>query len=841
MVLPLVLFLSTSCFSPSESDGFSSSFPNSNKETSTAHTITHTISEKAVYLGTGAALSSLSFFSRLGWGISQILPWAKTTGEECLLLSDLCQLAAERIVEQAFKKSSPPIKHGNSAVLPSQLSWHLNQLLLSQIPSFTTQEKELLHFLENRWLAKATGFFPFQINWICPCFGVSVQVHPETTSSYARNPGTNFSRTYEQRLKMWKASLPQPDHYPLILTRPADLRAYFPDYVEVSQGEKIQNTVERLVEQLGNRTIKIVVDLSSYLEHCANNRATWLTTWSAYKKEFARACKESGLDLHQILCIQRVLYNEIGGVRLLPLTASSTESEEKYRFLLEWISLFGLSANRVELDRVSFSVSAPSPDFPIASPPSREPFLSNLRTFEKKWRSDLPQKALLVRSTIHLLKGILEELSDEGWEEVTSSPTKASIAHLSFLQIQEKLKELETHESHFFETASHIEEIHASLSALLEVFDIFTFEDFPEIYRDLLIDIPKSLKSYTSCALHASGMTSIAGIFKAVEKTAGKTPRILYGENAYFECIKAAERIAHAVAIVDAAEQDWAEVDLILSQFNPALKRIETNPFEYRVENVAEVVHRALSARSGKPLTLALDCTLDFINSPRVGKLLEEFRKEIRSGRLNIICYRSGLKFDLFGMDNYAGAPLFMIHNGDEKWRAFDLLLADPALQTDRLSLNWFCLAYLYTGKELEEYRKQIFANTRALLNRIPSGLLSDGHYRIVPVESDADAAFLDIKISGPLHEIRGATLVGGSIYLKCMEGRQPIFYRPSLGFYHPNFTMLFGEENTTIRLTLGLDPAQVDILAECFEKIDSLNRSNPLLHHTSEDDKTDY
>jgi hypothetical protein len=57
------------------------------------------------------------------------------------------------------------------------------------------------------------------------------------------------------------------------------------------------------------------------------------------------------------------------------------------------------------------------------------------------------------------------------------------------------------------------------------------------------------------------------------------------------------------------------------------------------------------------------------------------------------------------------------------------------------------------------------------------------------------------------------------------MEGGQPIFYRPSLGFYHPNFTMLFGEENTTIRLTLGLDPAQVDILAECFEKIDALNR----------------
>ena len=63
------------------------------------------------------------------------------------------------------------------------------------------------------------------------------------------------------------------------------------------------------------------------------------------------------------------------------------------------------------------------------------------------------------------------------------------------------------------------------------------------------------------------------------------------------------------------------------------------------------------------------------------------------------------------------------------------------------------------------------------------------------------------------------------------MEGGHQIFYRPSLGFYHPNFTMLFGEESSTIRLTLGLDPAQVDLLVECFEMIDALNGSETLPH----------
>ncbi|HEY5236511.1 MAG TPA: hypothetical protein VIJ14_10060, partial [Rhabdochlamydiaceae bacterium] len=92
------------------------------------------------------------------------------------------------------------------------------------------------------------------------------------------------------------------------------------------------------------------------------------------------------------------------------------------------------------------------------------------------------------------------------------------------------------------------------------------------------------------------------------------------------------------------------------------------------------------------------------------------------------------------------------------------------------------------------------------------------------------DPAFIDIKIFGAFHEIRGAALVGGCLFMKCMEGGHPIFYRPSLGFYHPNFTMLFNKECTTIRLTLGLDPAQVDVLAKCFEMIDKLNDSPQLV-----------
>lgn len=377
----------------------------------------------------------------------------------------------------------------------------------------------------------------------------------------------------------------------------------------------------------------------------------------------------------------------------------------------------------------------------------------------------------------------------------------------------------------FFDTISHIEQIQASFTPLLEIFSPFAFSDFPSIYHNLLSSIPPKLKLLTSYGIHASGMTSLAGIFKAMERSIGKSPRILYGENTYFEIIHTINMISNGCSIEEATEEDWENADLIIAQFNPVLKRIDFDVTDYKVEKIAETLHKALKAREGKPLTVALDSTLDYINSPQTSRLLHEFQDHIVSGALNLICYRSGLKFDLLGMDNYCGAPFYMIHNEDTKWDAFDFLCEDPVLQTDSLSLHWFCLAYKYAAPHLELYRQQVFDNTRRFFEKIPQRLLTNKNvdYRIIPVDEESNLAFVDIKVYGPLHKLR-ASLAGGYLLLKCMEGKHPIFNRPSLGFYHPNFSLLFSEKCSTIRLTLGLDPAQVDLFAKCFETIDSLN-----------------
>ncbi|MES2345314.1 MAG: hypothetical protein V4494_05200 [Chlamydiota bacterium] len=792
----------------------------------TSSTIFHDLSEKALYLGAGSVLSSISFIAKLGWAICLVSPWTSNISNECYLLSTLCERTAKRLFTHTFTKSHSSFS-SFEGIPPAYHSWYLNQALLSQIPTFSEEDKKLLFFLEKRWLAKATGFFSSVIHWLCPCFKIFMQVHPETTNSYARDPSNKFSHTYLNRVEEWKQSLPHPEQYPLILTRPFDCHEYLPSYIGAAQYEKIETILERCALQIRTLNSKVVVDLTQVLPQDASDKELWIKAWNAYRAVFSQRCKKLNLDPSHIICIQTVKQEEIGGIRLLPLIdAPSNTLNQHHHFLLEWISKFGISANRIELDRwTGIPTSSSHSSLPIPFQ-SKEEFVSYLDFFDHTWKSDQPEKTLMVAGALQLLKGLCAHISDTQWNEIISSKAKLSVIQLSFLKIQEQFNDLaqEKKEAPFYDTAYHVEQIQANLTALLEIFKPFTPHDFLVIYSAALTSIPEGLKPLTSYGIHTSAMTSLSGIFKVLEKTLGRPPRVFFGENTYFEIIRIAELISENSSIPNIVEKNWENVDLILAQFNPVLKRIDLPPKEYQVEPVAEILHQCLNARQGKPVTLGLDCTLDFINSKKVNQLLTEFQQELERGALNIICYRSGVKFDLFGMDNYCGAPFYMIHNQDEKWAPFDALLTDPVLQTDSLSLNWFCLAYQNATPQLELYRKLIFDNTRALLDKIPKRLLYDKNttYRVIPSAKDADLGFIDIKIFTSLHVLRGG-LIGGLFTLKCMEEGHLVFYRPSLGFYHPNLSTIFGEDSTTIRLTLGLDPSQIDILQECFNTINAL------------------
>lgn len=773
------------------------------------------IVQKAAYFATSTALGSASCLARVGWAMAQLTPWTQSIGNECLLFSELSTSLAQQLLTHMFDSST------TSRAISPYSTWHLNKKLLSELPARTDQERQLLQFLEKRWLAKSNGFYSTLINWLYPCFGIHLQVHPETSSCYSRNPAKATSQTYKKIVESWKQLLPHPWHFPLILTRPSNLKEYLPSYLNVAQGETTTMTATQLARYVHEAPSKVVLDLTDALPDHHDNQKQWLRAWHNYRVSLLQACYPHRLNLAKIICIQRVQKNGIGGVRILDLMPPCTQ--EHLHDLLNWIGSFGLTANRVELDRwFDHRECTPTGHSCFPSPTMRmthEEFISRLRSFKSAWRSTHPQKALMVQATVRLLEGLFATLTTEECNDIVG---------YSLFKIAEQLQLLkeERETTPFFTTASHIEQIHIHLSALLEIYAPFHLEDFSHIYPTLLTSTPQDLQPLLSCSIHSAGMTSFIGIFKALEKTLGSKPHVLYGENTYFECIHSAAWIADATALEEATEEDWKKVDLILAQFNPVLRRVDLQTSEYRLESIEKSLRKALNRRAGEPLTLALDSTLDLMHSPRLGRLLQEFQQDIEKGALNIISYRSGIKFDLFGMDNYCGAPLFMIHNDAPHWTPFDALLTDPALLTDQLSLNWFCLAYQYAAPQLELYRNQICANTRALLNKPAVQLLmnKNGLYQVIPCDQEIDPTFIDFKIFGPLHQIRGAALGGGALFVKSLLRELPLFFRPSFGFYHPNFSMIFGKKTTTIRLTLGLDPGEVDILAECFERIAMLN-----------------
>jgi hypothetical protein len=680
---------------------------------------------------------------------AMLAPKNSTIEKELQLFSHLCFSSAARAYLGGFlnKKATP------------YSSWHQNQFFLSQIPVFTEEDGRLVHFLQQRWLAKVTGYFPFALQWVYPCYGVEVQANVNTNFSYSRLPANNMSRPYLNRIASLKKQLNITS--PLILTRPVDVCPYLPSHVvEASSGKE-------------------------------------------------------GKDL---IYIEKFVHDGVGAIRIVPQVGQTSQQiDQQYKDLLGWVSNFGLAANRIELDRwpatADFTKNESS-SHPILL---KEDCLKFLHLFEGEWKRGESHKDLMVDGFLQVMQGLFSHVSQEKWEAVFHLQTKAAIVSVSLQKIQEHLSAL--HDLSFFDFSSQLEQIYAHFSALLEIFGTFSDDDFSNIYRQVL-SFPSDLGSY---GIHTSGMTSLAGILKAVEKTVGSKPSIIYGENSYYECIHVIKQAASSAICADQAQaEDWQKADLIFAQFSPAMQTDLDHQY-YREEKIADFLKNALQNRE-KPLTLAIDCTLDAICSPRVAKLLEECRPHIENGSLNWIAYRSGNKFDLFGMDNYCGSPIVLFHNREAKWDHFEAMLTDPALSCDRLSLNWFCLAYRYASGPLHDYQKQIFANTRALFKKIPASLFAKQKYQVIAVDDHVDPSFITIKVTGPLHAYRASGLVGGAFFVKAFEAGYPIFTRPSLGYYHPNYTIIFSNDCTIARITLGLDPSQVDAVASIFEIISQLN-----------------
>jgi hypothetical protein len=430
--------------------------------------------------------------------------------------------------------------------------------------------------------------------------------------------------------------------------------------------------------------------------------------------------------------------------------------------------------------------------------------------------------SILGRTSLDLIKGLLSEIPDEKWEALNVDPDTRQIIQTSLYRMMGHLATAEHKASNFSEFTQAIELVHCELSTLLFLLEPFKEQDFSEIYKQqFLKNVPEQFHDRVKCGMSKSAMNTFAGINLAVQKTAGDLkPEKAYGDSSYFEEVGF---IGEGRGVRDVVENTQQQrIDLYVGEFNHNISN-DINHEDYKPGEVIQDVETLIREKKDtEHLTVAIDCTIDFIHSEKSREILSHFSDEIESGKLNFVFFRSGQKFDMFGMDNYYGSAFSIVNNGEEYWSAFDTLLTSPALKTDPLSMQWFSLVYKYAPQSLDNYRRQIFSNTKAVLSRVPEYLKpgNNPNISVSTVSGGMEPCFIDIKVRSD--SVLSEEEVEKIFFEKFKEKAKKFHYKGSFGFYHVNLNKIDDpkELGVNIRINPGLDPEENKIIIEALESI---------------------
>jgi hypothetical protein len=203
-----------------------------------------------------------------------------------------------------------------------------------------------------------------------------------------------------------------------------------------------------------------------------------------------------------------------------------------------------------------------------------------------------------------------------------------------------------------------------------------------------------------------------------------------------------------------------------------------------------------------KRFTVAIDCTIDKLQSSDVQAFLEHTKQRITDGELNVVLFRSAQKFDMLGMDNYYGGYAVSINN-QSLFAGFNQRMEAPDDQLKGPSRQGLTHLAAHAAQDVEAYRQALMDSTRRFYNALPPGMIwSAGSTSAMQVArtEDPNAVFLDIKFpDNPMAAL--------AFYdqLKAFTAKHdlPLTERPSFGFATTNLTLVAGSK---FRLNPGLE-----------------------------------
>ena len=759
----------------------------------------------------------------------------------------------------------------------SEEAWAINLALLREAEKATSDPAVLkkIHFLQANYLKKAAPIYIQYMRLINPHLESRFQVTPFVEALYHRQ---GFRHQLDLGADKLNKSLAEPKKFPLILTDTSDFTQLLPLSFSTESADPLADGHEdRLITALiehcdshPENPLQCPLDKALLFDATARFQELIHTDGDSgkearFQKEFRKYQQEvndrvevlSEALIHKypslspsevrkfiqknITCICRVDFageGDLSGIKILPLfgAVKQSELEKTYPVLFNFIESTGLYVNTMTMRRHLLDEQAQSVDIHYVRSsdeekqrlaryfPTRESLCkTNLFTmlsakFASQEYKAIPHISILGTSTLQLLKGLLGEISEERWESLNRDPATCQVLQNSLFKIANALASANLHLQSFDQFAQDIELIHYEMTTLLELARPFPEGQFSEIYGRVIEPcIPKALGGNVHIGLGKTAVNVFSGVNAALLKTNPHPVRV-YSEGVYFEEAGVIHRRFEDVLHDESVER----VDLYCGQFNPNVE-IDSDFTHYRQRDVEKDISDLLAAKPKiEHLTVSIDCTIDSVPSEKITHLLQTFEKEIKSGKLNFIFLKSGQKLDMFGMDNYFGAPFYIVNNGSDHWKEYNALPTTRVHQTDSLSHQWFCLANKYASDSLNDYRARLFENSKMILSQIPPALLPDPSkpkqkIRVCTVDDAMEPSFIDVKVRGAAHQVRAFTLLG-LLYKKCEDRGIKIHSKASFGFYHINGIVISADDvphSSTIRINPSIHPEENEVILE--------------------------
>lgn len=789
-----------------------------------------------------------AFFLKIASGIvfavsmlGYITPFRRL--RELRLLSSTMSYAAACYLKDMFvgKKAGDGLYTCSSAVPLSLDQWTLNVALLREAYEKTDDPelKDVIQFLALNYQDKSAPYDYVRLRKFSEDLDEMFDYGRFSGSEYYRE---SFCSEFDCSRSLGK-NLALADRSPLIPTDTSEVEGVLSLYFDTITVDDMREKLKSLLQKKDRKAClekPFLIDLTSSLgDAIYSNEQEVNRQLIVLRKRLDKMIAEVAREMHvgkrellrfvrkQTTVIARVKLDRGAGIKVLPLW---TKLEKKsllktcpQLIFAVWNS--GIYMNRITMRHVvndtfrscdaSYSPRGRNTEFDVKAIRAVRMWGVARKTFYGK---DIPKEcATIGQAALELVEGIFSEVDLQKFNE---DEAKRMVIHTSIYRIFNELAFSILYAKDFQQLSRHIERIHNELTTLLTITKPYKATDFEQIYLDRVRPII-SERCSVQAGLAKTAMNVFTGLRVAVRKTTAH-PVEAHCLDIYFE-----EKGKRSLQdLVDDRSID--HVDFYATQFYGNIE-LDSDKTHYEPVDVIGDIEKLLKAKPNtRRLTIAIDTTIDQLNSSRLQEVLHHFESQILSGQLNFVIFRSGQKFDYLGVDNYYGAPFIIINNGDAFWEPFNSLRKDPAYQTDDLTHQWFCHSNRYCYSQMNDYRSLIFAGHREVLMSIPSQLVpkkgKEQRVRVNTVSDDMLSSFIDIKVTGIFHRLRSKFLLS-RLYFHSLRQGVKIHSRPSFGFCHLNVLVINAGATSTsssIRINVGLDHREIQVVHDFLQDVAS-------------------